>query len=215
MKRFLVLSFLFISTLGFAQMEQSTFVFGPKIGLQANTVRIVDNPSPTSSKLNMQYHAGVFTRLNFGEKLSLQPEAVFQVKGGNLADPAQKLTYRYLSTPILLGVSPLDGLFIEAGPEFNWALNAGWQKNGVEQYGPDAARDNAFIVGARIDLLDMFSMFSINLRYIHGLNNINTRVEHNNSPLDFRNRTFQISATYNFSEYYKWWKKYGLKKSKK
>jgi hypothetical protein len=214
MKNKLLLGFLLISAAGFAQMKQSTFVFGPKIGLQANRIAIIDNPGETASKLNMQYQAGIFTRLNLG-KISFQPEAVFQVKGGNLTDPNQKLTFRYLSTPLLLGLSPFDGLFLEAGPEFNWSLNQGWKKEGVEQYGPDIKKDNAFIVGARIDMLDMLSMFSLNLRYVHGLNNFNTRIQNDGTALDLRNRTFQLGITYNFSEYYKWWKKYGIKKSKK
>ncbi|MCR9064132.1 MAG: PorT family protein [Cytophagales bacterium] len=214
MKYKLLIFSVFVSFMAAGQMKQSTFVFGPKVGVQASKIQIVDNPGETSSKLIMQYQAGIFTRLNVG-KFSLQPEALYQIKGGNLTDPTEKHTYRYFSTPILLGVSPLKGLYLEAGPEFNWSLNQGWKKDAVEQYGPDAATTNAFIAGARIDMLDAFSMFSLNLRYVHGLSNTNTRVANEGTPLDFRNRTFQVSVTYNFSEYYKWWKKYGLKTPKK
>lgn len=213
MKYKLLLISLLISQIGTAQMEQGTFVFGPRVGLQANKINLGDNPQKTVSKLSMQYHAGIFTRLNMG-KFSLQPEAVFQIKGSTLKTPDSKNTYRYLSTPILLGVSPMKGLVLEAGPEFSWALNQGWKKEGVQQFGPDAKRDKALVLGARIDMLDMLSMFSVNLRYVQGLDNVTTTT-FENKPLEYKNRTFQLSITYNFSEYYKWWKKYGLKKPKK
>lgn len=211
MKYKILLFSLFISYFGQAQMKQSTFVFGPKVGIQANKIKIVDNPTTRESKINMQYNVGIFTRLNLG-KISLQPEAYFETRGGNITSSNEKLTYRNISTPILLGISPFKGLFLEAGPQFSWALNQGWKKDGIEQYGPDIKNDNAFVAGARVDLLDMFSMFSLNLRYVHGLNNVNTRLLNEGTPLDLRTRSFQISVTYNFSEYYKWWKKYGLKK---
>jgi hypothetical protein len=211
MKYKILLISLLISTGAFSQMKTKTFVFGPTVGFQANTLKIYNNTDGTTKKLSMQYHAGVFTRLNLG-KFSIQPEAVFQVKGASLTKPDEKHTYQYISTPILLGISPMKGLFFEVGPEFSWALNQGWKKDGVQQYGPDAKNDRALVIGTRIDLLDMFSMFSVNLRYVQGMDDVSSRGTDLNTPTTFRNRTFQLGVTYNFSEYYSWWKKYGLKK---
>jgi hypothetical protein len=59
--------------------------------------------------------------------------------------------------------------------------------------------------------LDMFSLFSLNIRYTHGLQNVSTS-KYLTTPLDFRNRSVQVSATYTFSEYYIWKRKYGVKK---
>jgi hypothetical protein len=213
MKYKLLIISLLISQMAFSQMKTKTFVFGPKVGLQANNLAIFNNTAETTRKLSLQYHAGVFTRLNLG-KVSVQPEAIFQVKGSTLKSPDEKYTYHYLSTPILLGVSPVKGLFFEVGPEFSWALNQGWKKEGVQQFGPDAKNDKALVVGTRIDLLDMFSMFSVNIRYVHGLNDVATRGTDLNNPTTYRNRTVQLGITYNFSEYYSWFKKYGLKKIK-
>jgi hypothetical protein len=213
MKQSVLLFALLLSFATEAQMKQSTFVFGPKVGLQTNRLSIIDNPTNRKSKLNIQYNVGAFGRLNLG-KVSFQTEAFYETRGGNLTDQNQKFTHRNLSVPVLAGVSPFKGLFLEAGPQFSWALNKGWKKEGIEQYGPDIANDHALVAGARIDLLDMFSMFSINLRYVYGLQNTNTRIVHEGSPLDLRTRTFQVSATYNFSEYYKWWRKYNIKKPK-
>lgn len=74
--------------------------------------------------------------------------------------------------------------------------------------------DMGVVVGTRINMLDAVSMFSLNFRYTHGLTNVTNRLS-DKTPLDFRNRTFEVSVTYNFSEYYKWQRKYALKKKKK
>lgn len=214
MKYKLLLISLLISQAAFSQMKTGKVVFGPKIGLQANNVKILNNSDDITNKLLLQYHAGLFARVNMG-KFSLQPEAIFQIKGSSLSSPDEKHTYRYLSTPILLGIQPLKGLTFEIGPEFSWALNQGWKRDGIQQYGPDAKTDKALVLGTRIDLLDMFSMFSVNIRYVHGLDNVSTTGTDLNSSTTFKNRTVQLGITYNFSEYYKWWKKYGDKKKKK
>ncbi|WP_162628212.1 PorT family protein [Arcticibacterium luteifluviistationis] len=213
MKYKLLLISLLVSQVVFSQMKTAPFVFGPKIGLQANNLKIYNNSDGTTTKLQMQYHAGVFGRFSMG-KFSLQPEAIFQIKGSSLSSPDEKHTYRYISTPILLGIQPIKGLTFEIGPEFSWALNQGWKKDGVQQFGPDALMDKALVLGTRIDLLDMFSMFSVNIRYVQGMDDVTTSGTDLNNATTYRNRTVQLGITYNFSEYYKWWKKHGVKKKK-
>lgn len=210
MKFLKIVPILFISTVSLAQMKQSTFVFGPKVGLNYTKVSILDNPTTTLSKFRFDMNAGVFARLNLG-KVSLQPEFLYQQKGANFKEPAQQQKYRYLSTPILLGIKPFKGINFVAGPEFSWAQNVGMADTDRQIYGPDIKKDFSGIVGVRIDMLDMMSMFSIDLRYIHGFTNVTNRVS-GTTPLDFRNRTIQASISYNFSEFYKWWNKYGEKK---
>lgn len=207
---------LLLPALSFGQMKQSTFVYGPKIGLQMTKVNILDNPTTIDPKNRFDFNAGVFTRLNLG-KFSIQPEVMYQEKGGNFeGSGSEQQSYQYLSTPIILGYKVAKGINFEVGPEYSWALNAGATDEDRNIYGPDAKNDVAIVVGTRIDMLDALSMFSINIRYVHGLTNVTTRTSTDTPPipLDFRNRTFQLSISYNFSEYYKWWRKYGDKKKK-
>lgn len=205
------LPLLFIATLSFAQMKQSTFVLGPKVGLNATKVSILDNPTTIESKFRFDLNAGIYARLNLG-KFSFQPEFLYQEKGGNFKEPDQQQSYQYLSTPIMLGYKPAKGINVVVGPEYSWALNADAENTERQIYGPHAKNDLAFVGGVRIDMLDFMSMFSLDLRYVHGLNNVTNRMS-GTTPLDFRNRTIQLSISYNFSEYYKWWSKYGVKKN--
>lgn len=212
MKKTLILIFTSITTLSFGQYKPRFFEYGPKIGLNVNTIAIIDNPTAIEPKLGLNYQAGIFTRFNVG-KLSLQPEVVYQQKGSTLKTPSEKHSYKYISAPVLLGFTPLKGIYLEAGPEYSWALNAGYKKDGTSIYGPDKDRDLCLVVGTRINMLDMFSLLSVNIRYAHGLVNTTNR-KSNTTPLDFRTRTFQLSVTYSFSEYYRWQKKDRVKKKK-
>ncbi len=213
MKRILIVFFISLTTLSYGQYKPQVFEYGPKIGLNVTDIAIPDNPTTINPRLSLNYQAGLFTRLNIG-KFSLQPEAIYQQKGATFKTPSEKHTYRYLSTPVLLGFTPLKGIYLEAGPEYSWALNAGYKKDGTTIYGPDRDRDLAAVVGARINMLDMFSLFSLNIRYAHGLQNTTRRVS-NTTPLDFRTRTLQVSVSYTFSEYYRWKKKEKVAVSKK
>ena len=205
---------LFMLTLpAMAQIEPRLFEFGPKVGLNLSTISPTDTITYNKSAA-FGLQGGIFTRFNVG-KFSLQPEFIYQAKGANMKKPlSAKHTYRYLSTPVLLGYSPIKYLYIEAGYEKSWALNRMKEVPSLNKpYGPGKSGDESIIVGARINLLDMFSLFSINLRYVHGLRNV-SELKTNNLPMEFVNRSFQISASYTFSEQYLWNKKFGLKKKK-
>lgn len=194
-----------LPTLSFGQMKQGTFVAGPKIGVNLTKISIVDNPTDIVSKSRFAFNAGVFGRLNYG-KFSLQPEVMYQEKGGNFTTPTQQQKYRFVSVPIMFGYRPVKGINLEVGPEYSFALNSGFKESDRNIYGPDNKKDFALIVGTRIDMLDALSMFSINLRYVHGFNDMTDRL-FNGTPLNFQNRTIQLSVSYNASEYYKWWRK--------
>ncbi len=205
---------LFLFTLpAMAQIEPRLFEFGPKAGVNLSTISPADTITYSMSP-SFGLQGGIFTRLNIG-KFSLQPEFIYQAKGTNMKKPiSAKNTYRYFSTPVLLGYSPIKHLYIEAGYERSWALNRMTQIPTLNKpYGPGKAHDESIIVGARFNLLDMFSLFSINLRYVHGLRNVSELKTSTQLPMEFSNRSFQISASYTFSEQYLWNKKFGVKKN--
>ena len=208
-----VLVLLLFTIPAMAQIEPRLFEFGPKAGLNLSTI----SPSDTityNKNAAFGLQGGIFTRFNFG-KLSIQPEFIYQAKGVNMKQPiSSKHTYRYFSTPVILGYSPIKHLYLEAGYEKSWALNRMKETPAVNKpYGPGKPQDESIIVGARINLLDMFSLFSINLRYVHGLKNV-SELKNGTLPMEFANRSFQVSASYTFSEQYLWNKKFGAKKKK-
>jgi Outer membrane protein beta-barrel domain len=204
----IILSPLFVM----AQYKPKFFEIGPKVGFNVSGLGTLDTIS-FKKKISANYQIGIFTRLNVG-KFSLQPEFIYQGKGASISKPIQgKFSYKYLSTPILFGFTPIKGVYFETGPEFSWALNKNYKPQGLTVYGPNVSTDKSWIVGARVNMLDMLSLVSINVRYTHGLTNQSIS-KIGNTPVDFRNRTFQLSATYAFSEYYLWKRKHDAKKKR-
>jgi hypothetical protein len=165
--------------------------FGLKVGAQITRAPI-RGVSPSSVFNDMDFHLGVIYRYRF-TKFVLQPELLYQIKGGTYERPQIGRTdairiennFNYLSLPLMVGYIPIEGLTIQAGPEFSWRV----QTPG----GPQSSTDTGITLGLHYDFLDMADKFSLNIRYVRGLTNI---PETANSTL--QNRAFQVSVIYNF-----------------
>lgn len=205
-----------LSSVTFGQTKQRLFDFGPKVAINLAKTVIINNPTAMTSQYKFDFGGGVFGRINFTPRMSLQSEVYYQARGGAFKNPASRNKYHLLSVPVLLSYSPIKGVFVEAGVEYSKTLNKGAENLTRSIYGPDVSKDLGAIVGVRINMLDALSLFSLNLRYSYGFMDLSTH-KSNGTPLDYRSRGFQLGVTYNFSEYYSWWKKYGepIKKKKK
>ncbi|WP_420150437.1 outer membrane beta-barrel protein [Spirosoma sp.] len=165
--------------------------FGLKLGATFTQISI-SGTSANIPKRALEPHLGVMYRYRYNRWV-LQPEALLAIKGGtfqqeqlNTPRTTTGVSYYYASLPILLGYIPTEGLTIQAGPEFSYALNAG--KTG----GPGAQSDLGVAVGAHYDFLDMLSKFSLHIRYIHGLVNVSPE-----PTATYYNRNLQVSLVYN------------------
>lgn len=222
MKKIVLFVSLITSLTTFAQNKTQ---YGFRVGLNNNYSSIIDNQTDIISRFRPDLHIGGFYRFNLAKRISLQPELVYNNRGGSLKgfsvnfpeteSAILRNNFQYVSVPVILGISPAKNIFFEVGPEYSVALNAG------KKYGPDVNNDLGLVLGARIDMLDAASLFSLSFRYVYGLRDVSndtftsTSLNKVNAPIDMRNRTFQVSISYNFSEYYRWWSKYGIKKKKK
>lgn len=192
--RLLLLSFLVTSSL-WSRAQSNNPVgghFGVKAGVSLASVGI-DGISPNIPKRALQPHLGVMYRYRF-QQFVLQPEVLLSAKGGTFqavrvgstARETTKNQYYYASLPLLLGYIPTEGLTLQAGPEFGYALNAGQEK------GPGAKRDIGIVAGVHYDFLDLLAKFSLHVRYAYGLTNISPE------PLaTYKNRALQVSIVYN------------------
>jgi len=166
--------------------------FGFKVG--ASLTRLgVSGITPNIPKQSLGPNLGVMYRYRL-QRFVIQPEVLLAVKGGSFQTErigatgrdTKKNQYYYVSVPLLLGYIPTEGLTLQAGPEFSYALNAG------KPVGPGAKNDLGLAVGAHYDFLDLLDKFSLHLRYIHGFTNVSPE------PLAvYKNRTLQASIVYN------------------
>ncbi len=219
MKKALTTILVFVSILSFAQIRPDT-QYGFKVGISNSMTAIINNRTNITPKLRNDFNAGGFYRWNL-KKISLQPELYYQAKGGsfkattNFAETGNTIlrnNYQYLTGSFVVGYEIAKNIHLVAGPEYGYALNAGSTR------GPYTNYDFSLAGGVRIDMLDAAHLFSLNIRYIHGLTNTTNKTytleDKSVIPLNFQNRTLQVSASFNFSDYYRWAKKDKAKQKK-
>ena len=220
MKKILTTILVLVSIISFAQVRPKT-QYGFKVGISDSKIAIINNRSNIIPKYKNNVNLGLFYRWNLN-KISLQPDLYFQAKGGtlksitNFAETDNTIlrnNYQYLTGAFLFGYEIAKNVHLVAGPEYGYSLNAGTKR------GPDVNSDFSLIGGIRIDMLDAAHLFSLNIRYVHGFTNTTNKTftldDKSVIPLNFQNRTLQVSASMNVSDYYRWYKKHGDKKKKK
>lgn len=164
--------------------------FGVKIGASFTQVSI-SGTSLNIPKRALQPNLGVMYRYRYN-RLVFQPEALLAVKGGTFQQEqvggrsTVNHSYYYVSAPILLGYIPTEGLTIQAGPEFSYALNSG------SATGPGTQNDLGAVLGVHYDFLDMLNKFSLHVRYVYGFTNVS-----NEATASYYNRNLQVSLVYN------------------
>ncbi|GAB3992823.1 hypothetical protein GCM10028807_26550 [Spirosoma daeguense] len=165
--------------------------FGLKLGGSFTQISI-SGVSPNIPHRALEPHAGVMYRYRYN-RLVLQPEALVGIRGGTFQQElttggrsTTSVSYYYASLPILLGYIPTEGITIQAGPEFSYALNGG--RTG----GPGLKYDTGIVVGAHYDFLDMADKFSLHVRYVHGLVNVSPE-----PTAQYYNRNLQVGIVYN------------------
>ncbi|GAB3576707.1 hypothetical protein GCM10027578_43090 [Spirosoma luteolum] len=164
--------------------------FGVKLGGSLTRISI-SGTSANIPKQKLDPVLGVMYRYRIN-KFVVQPEVLLQIKGGTFQTEqvggrtTTKVNYPYVSVPLLLGYIPTEGLTLQAGPEFSYALNAG--KSG----GPGLSTDVGAVVGAHYDFLDMLDKFSLHVRYVYGFANVSPE-----PTATYNNRVFQAAIVYN------------------
>ena len=169
--------------------------FGIKAGPSITRLTI-SGVTTSIPKQKIDFNLGGMYRLRLNQFV-IQPEIVYSKQGGTLK--VQRIgrteiirnNYSYVTAPLLLGWIPTEGITLQAGPQYSYALNAG------ETIGPGTNNDWSVVVGAHYDFLDMLDKFSLQVRYVHGL----TNVAPPSAPeigLKYKNQALQVSFVYNF-----------------
>ncbi|QJD77704.1 porin family protein [Spirosoma rhododendri] len=193
--RLLVIAILFAFAIPLAARAQSNKLYGGHFGLKlgANLNRItISGTTQNIPKQRLDLVLGGMYRYRIN-KFVAQPEVLLSLKGANFQTEVTggnrattKISYPYLSVPLLLGYIPTEGLTIQAGPELSYAITGG------QSGGPGATTDIGAVLGIHYDFLDMLDKFSLNLRYIYGFNNVSPEAGAN-----YYNRVFQAAIVYN------------------
>ncbi|KGO84472.1 hypothetical protein Q763_01650 [Flavobacterium beibuense F44-8] len=187
-----------ITTANAQSSDALTPSFGIKGGVNFATVSGDDFDSPDS---RTSFHVGLLAEFPLTEMFSLQAEALYSGQGfesdvdGGIFGGEGKVEYQldYINVPVLAKVYILDGLSIEAGPQFGFKVNEEIDANANADDGDlnlDEAEDFDFGVAAGVTFETPMGLFATG-RYTQGFTDIvNNR--------DVKNSVFQIGVGYKF-----------------
>lgn len=175
--------------------------FGLKVGGAITSLQL-SGATINIPKRKLDPLVGVMYRYRYNRYV-IQPEVLFNIRGGTFQQivvgetnrKTIKGNYQYVSVPVLFGYIPTEGLTVQAGPEFSYALNARLpdQSGRATDYRkPGAQTDIGLAVGVHYDFLDRLDKFSLHLRYIYGFNNVSPE-----PSATYYNRVFQVGMVYN------------------
>ncbi|HLV14534.1 MAG TPA: porin family protein [Xanthomarina sp.] len=199
-----LLLFTAIAAFAFSTAHSQEIRFGVKAG--ANFANMSVKPDDgISLDGRTSFHIGGLVEIPISEKFSVQPELLYSSVGAKYKDNDpffgdMELTYKlsYISIPVMAKYYVVDGLALEAGPQFGFLASA---KGEVEIGGESASEDikdqfKSLDIGLGIGAsyrLDMGVFFGA--RYALGLSNI---ADDTDDDVKVKNNVLQISVGYTF-----------------
>ncbi len=171
---------LFIGTTAFCQ----DLDFGVKAG--ANFANISD-ASGLSNKTGFQ--AGLFAGVKFTDNLGVQADLLYSQQGAKF--DAGDFDLSYINVPVVMKVYLVQGLNLQAGPQFGFIVNDNLPEviGGDEDYNAEKT-DVSGVVGAGYDF-----PFGVRLdaRYNFGFSDVSKNFGGNN-----KNNVFSVALGYSF-----------------
>ncbi len=162
---------------------------GSKISFNSNSTDLFDDmfDDKVNNKINSGFYIGAFTTFELSDKFVLQPELVYSSQGATLK--VKETSYwlktnvntHYLNIPVIAKYEVIDGLYVNAGPQFGFLLgdasvrakwNIAGEKDSSEKGSIDREYLNAFDFAIALGLeYEITESINVSLRYNIGLTN--------------------------------------------
>ncbi|SFN40877.1 Outer membrane protein beta-barrel domain-containing protein [Chryseobacterium oleae] len=176
----------------FAQEKssKSSVAVGLKSGLNISTV------SSSASKSKAGFYGGFFVNFSISSSISIQPEVLYNGLGAKkAADTDLKSNLDYISVPVMFQYRVIPQLFLEAGPQFSFLVNAKYNfPSSVNA--KDVVKTFDFGLGLGTGYYFTHN-FGLTARYFAGITNIIEEGAPVNTSKG-RNNVFQIGLVYKF-----------------
>ena len=170
-----------IFTLALLSVPAFIFAQGVGVGIKAGANFTNYSSDNVSTSSVTKYHVGAYVNINFSEKWGVTPEVLWSSQGAKIKAVGDFDT-DFVIVPIMLRWNPVDLIFIEAGPQFNFLTNAEIANTNVEDELKSSTTCAAFGAGVKIPL-----GFNGGLRYVVGLTDLS-----DNDAVEFKEGTFQV-----------------------
>lgn len=173
-----------------AQPAVGDFTWGAKVGFNATNISNFD------AKNKMSIHVGAFAEKRYSDLLGASAELIYSRQGARDKDGdwKYKLRVNYLNIPILAKFFVWEGLSVDVGPQFGFALNAKQKAKGNGNTAKVKIKDfNVFDFSIPIGVTYRVEDIFVSARYNIGLTNVF------DSGVNNKNHVFQLSVGYNLS----------------
>lgn len=195
----IIFCFVFLSLGSFVSNHAvAQAAFGLKGGLNLANLKVDDPEASYNSRTG--YHAGVFVRGKFS-KVAIQPEVLLFTQSTDAKETIlgdYKTNFTYLSIPVMLKFYVVNGLNIQAGPQFGFLLDG--EMKGTDLIGQDFSYDvkeyykNSDISVSLGGGWDFPFGLNVDVRYNIGVQDINDQADGEEA----KSRVFQVSLGWNF-----------------
>ncbi|WP_417196359.1 porin family protein [Bizionia sp.] len=194
----------------YAQSDSKAVQFGVKGGVNFSTITSDDF---NDLKSRTSFNVGVLAEIPITERLSIQPEVMYSGQGfdvreidqDNVFDTDDNIEYQldYIQVPVLVKVYLVEGLSVEAGPQFGFKIHEelDFQPNsdgGDIEINQDDSYIKDFDTSLALGAAYKFDNgFFVNGRYTFGLTDIfkdDTVFEN----LDAKNALWQVGVGFMF-----------------
>jgi hypothetical protein len=188
----------FVLVLTCVSPATAQITYGVKAGVNfANVSFDGDDEVPSSGRAGLL--AGAFATIPLAKWLTVQPEAIYTVKGASLDvfDIDSDYIVDYLEVPVLARVPVRNRVYVAAGPSVAFRIRARSRTS-------FAGSTEEIDIGEDVESLDIGVVGAVGFqmgrwvfdgRYTHGLSD--TNVEKNDN-VKIRNRVFSLSGGFTF-----------------
>jgi len=188
MKQIITTVFFLFLFVGVATAQH--FNIGVKGGINAYTTA-QENISKVEPKLGL--HLGLMGHAHLSRQFALQPELVFSMQGSRYTASGNdvNLSLNYINIPLLLQYMYDNGFRLQAGPQIGILASAKAKTNNTTVDVKDDLQTLDIGLGVGMSYVNPATDFGFDVRYNHGLSNINKNKTSGNY-----NRGFQVGVFY-------------------
>lgn len=190
MKPYLLTAITFLIIISAAQAQHVNI--GIKGGLNGYTIA-GDNSSNNDTRYS--FHIGLLGHIHLNKEFALQPEIYYSSQGTKytIGSTETNLKLNYVNLPLLLQYMFDNGFRIQAGPQLGILASAKSEIGSTVFDVKSNFKDTDVAVAVGMSYVKPSTSLGFDIRYNHGLTNINQ-----NTAVNSYNRGFQVGIFYLF-----------------
>ncbi|MGI4744151.1 MAG: outer membrane beta-barrel protein [Janthinobacterium lividum] len=173
--------------------------FGAKLGVNySNTNFNQGSPKPVvpvATTWKTGFAGGFWVRLPVHGKFAVQQEYLFSQLSGEISNGGPRYTLRYLSLPLLLRYALVPRVALVAGPQFDLLINSQQDSSGQKTTITHDTEERGIGATAGVEV-SLLPNFSLNARYLQGLNHIG--IGQRSTVQEFKFQSVQVTLDARF-----------------